>query len=96
MPNTSHIGDSGRNIPKIPISTVYTSRVPISTTPVIFDNVLNKMFLQAMILLRSHLKIPKTVLTNHHKTLRDMHDFKKYIGRTLFLECLGYDRTFER
>lgn len=23
-------------------------------------------------------------------------DFKKYIGRKLFRECLGYDRTFER
>ncbi len=23
-------------------------------------------------------------------------DFKKYIGRTLFRECLGYDRTYER
>ena len=23
-------------------------------------------------------------------------NFKKYIGRKLFRECLGYDRTFER
>jgi len=24
------------------------------------------------------------------------HDFHKYVGRKLFRECLGYDRTFER
>ena len=26
---------------------------------------------------------------------KDEFDFKKYIGRNLFEECLGYDRHFE-